>query len=310
MRLVRLLTVVAILAALLAPSPAAAGVDEASISGRVTNTDGLGVESACVALFVGGDLFDAAETSVEGGFEFTVPSGDYLLLAADCIFTDYFAEWYDDAHPADVAAATIISVAPGDDRVVAIVLANIFSDVEQGTSFTEHIIFIRDIGVTNGCGGDRYCPKDFVTREQMAAFIARLWRSFDFECPTGPMPFLDVAASSFAFDDIICIAALEITTGTSPTTYAPDEFVTREQMAAFLARFWRLETPCIPTIIAFVDVWKSSSFAYDDIRCIFGLKITTGTTPTTYSPDAFVTREQMAAFLSRLARAIEASAPS
>lgn len=36
-----------------------------------------------------------------------------------------------------------------------------------------------------------------------------------------------------------CIYGLEITTGTSATTCDPHGLVTREQMSALLARFWR-----------------------------------------------------------------------
>ena len=60
-------------------------------------------------------------------------------------------------------------------------------------------------------------------------------------CPTGATPFTDIDADSFAKDDVPCIFGLEITTGTSATTYSPDDFVTREQIAAFLARVWRTE---------------------------------------------------------------------
>jgi hypothetical protein len=78
-----------------------------------------------------------------------------------------------------------------------------------------------------------------VTREQMAAILARLWRALGRNCPTGATPFTDVSATSFALADIACIYGLGITTGTSATTYDPSGFVTREQMAAFLARLWR-----------------------------------------------------------------------
>ena len=39
---------------------------------------------------------------------------------------------------------------------------------------TTNIDAIRDAGVTTGCALNLYCPKDFVTREQMAAFLNRL----------------------------------------------------------------------------------------------------------------------------------------
>ena len=74
----------------------------------------------------------------------------------------------------------------------------------------------------------------------MAAFLGRLWRALDNVCPTTPTGFTDVRATSFAAADVRCIKALGITTGTSPTTYSPADNVTREQMAAFLARLWRV----------------------------------------------------------------------
>ena len=80
----------------------------------------------------------------------------------------------------------------------------------------------------------------------MASFLARLWRSlhpsFD-ESVVETHPFVDVDEGSFAYDDISLIFHLGITTGTSETTYAPGENVTREQMAAFLARLIRAADP-------------------------------------------------------------------
>jgi hypothetical protein len=49
-----------------------------------------------------------------------------------------------------------------------------FSDVPTSSTFHDDIDAIRDAGVTTGCSSGKYCPKDFVTREQMAAFLNRL----------------------------------------------------------------------------------------------------------------------------------------
>ena len=63
------------------------------------------------------------------------------------------------------------------------------------------------------------------------------------DCSTSqPHPFVDVAESSFAYDSIGCIYALEVTTGTSSTSYSPAGLVTREQMAAFLERLYNAVT--------------------------------------------------------------------
>lgn len=128
------------------------------------------------------------------------------------------------------------------------------------------------------------------------------------DCADESMPFGDVPSGSFAAAAIACIFHLEITTGTSPTTYSPHAFVTREQMAAFLARLYAVLTGSPAPVVAtpFDDV-PDSSFAVDDVARLYGLGITTGTNATSYSPYDSVTREQMAAFLARLYAAVHGS---
>ena len=49
-----------------------------------------------------------------------------------------------------------------------------FTDVPNTSTYHRDIDAIRDAGITTGCAPSLYCPKDFVTREQMAAFLNRL----------------------------------------------------------------------------------------------------------------------------------------
>ena len=117
-------------------------------------------------------------------------------------------------------------------------------------------------------------------------------------------PFVDVDPASFAAGPVGCLWHLGVTTGTSADTFSPDATVTREQIAAFAARFYE-------TVVGkscdgahpFHDV-PESSFAASAIGCVATLGVTTGTTPSTYSPYETVTREQMAAYIGRLYRAI------
>ncbi len=60
----------------------------------------------------------------------------------------------------------------------------------------------------------------------------------EFACPPGQVPdagFTDTEGNTFEFE-IDCLAAYEITTGRTATTYAPGEEVSRVQMAQFIAR--------------------------------------------------------------------------
>ena len=49
-----------------------------------------------------------------------------------------------------------------------------FSDVPDSNPYHADIDALADTGVTTGCGGGKFCPTAFVTREQMAAFMNRL----------------------------------------------------------------------------------------------------------------------------------------
>lgn len=180
-----------------------------------------------------------------------------------------------------------------------------FTDVPAGSFAAADIRCIYGLGITTGTTPTTYSPADNVTREQMASFLARLWRSAGGGCPTAATPFTDISPTSFAAADIRCIYGLGFTTGTTPTTYSPKDTVTREQMASFLARVWRgAGGACTTTPAPFTDV-SPTSFARFDIDCIYGLGTTTGTAPTEYSPSEKVTREQMAAFLGRLYRELD-----
>lgn len=57
---------------------------------------------------------------------------------------------------------------------LGVIASHQFADVPNSNPYHNDIDAIADAGVTTGCGGANYCPDDFVTREQMAAFINRL----------------------------------------------------------------------------------------------------------------------------------------
>jgi len=118
-----------------------------------------------------------------------------------------------------------------------------FEDVPESSSAANDIASVRALGITEGTSESTYSPEKVVTREQMASFIARLYKAITGEdAPVVETPFTDVSTDSYASDDIGRIYGLGITTGTSDTTYSPEEPVTRAQMASFVARIYRVLT--------------------------------------------------------------------
>jgi cytochrome c peroxidase len=112
-----------------------------------------------------------------------------------------------------------------------------FSDVSASAWSCGHIKRLVELGITQGCDDDRFCPNANVTREQMAVFIVRAVEgepAADY-CG-GSAPFNDVSASAWSCGYIKRLVELGITSGCGGGNYCPDASVTREQMAAFLAR--------------------------------------------------------------------------
>ena len=112
-------------------------------------------------------------------------------------------------------------------------------------------------------------------------------------------PFTDVPPGQFYSVAVAWLSEEEITTGTTPTTFSPDDSVTRAQMATFL---WRYSGSPEPASLdtPFTDV-PPGQFYSKAVAWLVEEEITTGTSPTTFSPDDPVTRGQMATFLWRLA---------
>jgi hypothetical protein len=173
-----------------------------------------------------------------------------------------------------------------------------FEDVLPGYFAEPSIASLVNAGVTAGCvvSPSLYCPESPVTREQMAVFILKALGETNPPVPA-TQRFTDVPPSSPFFRFIDRLAALGITGGcSSPTEFCPTQFVTREQMAAFIIKALGETHPPVPATQHFPDVPPSNPFyAFIDRLTVLG--ITGGCTSTDYCPAAAVTRAEMAVFL-------------
>ena len=165
---------------------------------------------------------------------------------------------------------------------------------------------LKELGIP--APGNNYRPDDLMTRSEMARFVARTYALVTgTDAPIVATNFTDVSANDPNADDIARIFGLEITTGTTPTTYSPNAPVIRGHMALFLARLYKRATGTdAPTAnTPFTDISNRSPEQETAIGQIYRLGVTTGTTPTTYSPGDDVTRRQMASFVARIYRALD-----
>lgn len=181
-----------------------------------------------------------------------------------------------------------------------------FSDVPASNAFAGFIDCLVLWEITSGTSPTTYSPLAPVERWQMALFLARLWVRTTAPLTGNDQGFTDIASLTPEAQTAINQAAqLSVTTGVAPGLYAPHEPVSRWQMAIFLSRFVKASRLVVPTPspTGFADLGGLSTEAQDAISIVKSLGITTGTSATTYSPNDVVTREQMAAFLTRTLQA-------
>lgn len=111
------------------------------------------------------------------------------------------------------------------------------------------------------------------------------------------LSFIDVPAGAYYYDAVYWAVDEGITNGTTAVTFSPDNACTRAQMVTFL---WRAAGEPEPetSVNPFTDV-SASAYYYDAVLWAVEQGITNGTSATTFSPDATVTRGQTVTFLWR-----------
>ncbi|HUP17822.1 MAG TPA: S-layer homology domain-containing protein [Acidimicrobiia bacterium] len=158
-------------------------------------------------------------------------------------------------------------------------------------------------GITQGTSATTFSPTLSVSRWQMALFLTR--QAVDHGLTLGDgssQGFTDIggfdAATQLAINQL---AQLDITQGTSATTFEPNLVVSRWQMALFLTRLADAAGVTLPSGApqGFLDIATLSVEAQLAINQAHQLGIADGFSATVYSPFTDTLRWQMALFLTR-----------
>ena len=171
--------------------------------------------------------------------------------------------------------------------------ASTFADVPAGSYYERAVIWAAANGITNGVGNGLFGVDAPCTRAQA---VTLLWRAAGSPAPEiSAMPFTDVPVGSYYYDAVLWAVKNGIAKGTSETTFGPDASCTRAQIVTFLYRAFG--TPAGGDA-AFADTTPNAYYA-EAVRWAVATGVTTGTSNTTFSPNADCTRAQIVTFLWR-----------
>lgn len=117
--------------------------------------------------------------------------------------------------------------------------------------------------------------------------------------PEVKLPFTDVSTSDWFYDDVAFVYKNGLFSGTDSRSFSPNASMTRAMLVTVL---YRLEgEPTVTGRSSFTDV-RFGAYYEKSVIWAAANGIVTGTDSTSFSPDAKVTREQLAAILYRYAQ--------
>lgn len=174
---------------------------------------------------------------------------------------------------------------------------------------------LKAFGITQGTTATTYSPNDTVARWQMALFLVRQAADHGIVVPAATSQgYTDISGLAQATQDAINqVTQLGISKGTTSSTFSPNDGVTRWQMALFLHRLAVRAGVTVtddPAHNQFTDIGAYTAEIQAAINFLADGHIALGIGGSVYDGNSFVTRWQMALFLTRVLAADGIAQPS
>lgn len=174
-----------------------------------------------------------------------------------------------------------------------------FADVPSGSWYYDDVAYVYDTGLMTGLTATTFGPNLSTTRGMI---VTILWRMENEPAAKHGCPFADVRRGSYYEQAIAWASENGIVTGFDASTFAPDQAITREQLAAILFRFAAYRgmdaVTLRETLSSFQDQAAISAYAVSALNWAVGEGLMQGTGDK-LEPTGSATRAQVAAMLRR-----------
>ena len=177
---------------------------------------------------------------------------------------------------------------------------NPFSDVKTDDWYYEYVKYINEKELMKGISETEFAPNNTVTRAMFVTVLYRLEKE-----PTGAKAdFADVPEGTYYENAVGWAVQNGIVNGVSETEFAPDNTITREQMATIIHRYIKFKGLDMSVsenvdVTSYEDFENISDYAKEAFRFACSNGIISGTSETTLAPKESLARAQMAAIFQR-----------
>lgn len=174
-----------------------------------------------------------------------------------------------------------------------------FLDVTKSDWFYEDVAYVYENGLMNGVGEGLFGPNATTTRAMVVTILYRLEGE---PAVTGDTPFTDLVAGQYYLDAVAWASTNDIVNGVTSTTFAPNDPITREQMAAILYRYAQykgMDTTDRGNLGSFADGNTVSPYAVEAMAWANAEGLINGVENNRLNPTGQAFRSQVAAILHR-----------
>ena len=174
-----------------------------------------------------------------------------------------------------------------------------FTDLDANAWYYSYVKTIVEKGLMNGISATEFAPNATLTR---GMFVTVLYRLEGAQKVANAVAFTDVPAGQYYADAVAWANANGIVKGITDTEFAPNANVTREQMAAMLARYaeYKKIAVAVDGDVTYTDSAEISDYAKDAVKAANKLGILIGNADGSFAPKKNATRAEAAALFVRL----------
>lgn len=181
-----------------------------------------------------------------------------------------------------------------------------FDDVRRGDWFYDSVMEMVELGHMTGISATKFAPDSGLTR---AMLVTILYRMDGQQAVSARSSFTDVVKGSYYEDAVNWASAKSIVNGYSATTFAPNDPITRQQMAAILWRYAQYKGVSVKangtTMPDFADRAEIASWAGEAVSWAYSRGIMTGKSATRLDPNGGATRAEAATMMLRFLKLAE-----
>lgn len=196
--------------------------------------------------------------------------------------------WYD----------AIGAVSSDANKITIESVGNRFIDVADTAWYSQDVEYVARNGIMSGVGGNMFAPEEPLTR----AMLVQILYNMEGNPQSADSGYNDVSAGDWFKDAVGWAKNGGIVYGYDDTSFAPMDYITREQMASVLYRYAEMkgyDISALADLTAFTDLQSISVWAVNPMKWANAKELIMGTSDSELSPLGHATRAQASAIIRR-----------